>query len=138
MSDTFAEEESELMRAIAGREPRAEGIASMLARTCEDQRRLLQSQHDELTRARAALATADCPQTTAEEVGDAICRLAGERDQLAAMIDEMGKALGLDMARPDARAQVARTVLHIAARQTAVARRPGWPSWPALVGRILP
>ncbi|HLP07908.1 MAG TPA: hypothetical protein VK178_07060 [Opitutaceae bacterium] len=100
-------------------------IASILARTCEDQRAMLQRMHDELTRARTALATADCAQTTGEELGDAICRLAGERDGARAALHTIGRAFGIDQPDTEAgRQAILHRVLHVAARQPKPAALP--------------
>ena len=115
---------------------------SMLARTCEDLQRHAERQHAEIKRAQAALASADCAQTTKEELGDAICILAGQRDharaqvrvaenqieqlmehrqELRRMLTTMGRALGIpDPDTMEGRHQTMHRVLHLAARQPAL------------------
>lgn len=117
-------------------------LATTLARTYESLRALAEQQHAELKRAQAALAAADCAQTTAEELGDAICHLAGQRDharaqvrageqqiralmeqrqELHRMLTTMGRALGIDDPdTPTGRHQTMHRVLHLAARQPAL------------------
>lgn len=88
--------------------------ATDLARTCDALRRVATKKHDELQRAQAALAAAHCPQGTAEELGDAVCRLAGERDEARAALFTLRR--GLQLPETATTAELLRVVLHIAAK----------------------
>lgn len=97
---------------------KTESIASTLARTCEDLRAAAMRQHEEVTRGRAALASAGCAQAANEELADAVCRLAGERDEARAMVQAIGLAYGINLPNtPEGNRTILHRVLHIAARQ---------------------
>lgn len=91
--------------------------ATVFARTCDDLRRVATKKHEELQRAQAALAAAHCPQGTAEELGDAVCRLAGERDEARAALATLRKSLQLP--ETASTGELLRVVLHLAAKHAA-------------------
>lgn len=110
-----AEHAVRILREIRG------NYADLLAQTVESQKVELNTRWNEIRRAHEALDSAGHPTLRggSEEIGDGICKLAGERDQLKAQLDTIARAMGADPTRPEGHHIAVQRALHLAAKDKA-------------------